>query len=543
MSPRGPNLSVRVSALNEALAAGRGRIPATDLERTRRVVDHARERLELSPYHVVVALAGATGSGKSSLLNALARENIAEVGLRRPTTGQPVAAVWGPHGAGPLLDWLGVDTRWTGSGSGALPAGLVLIDLPDHDSVVAEHRLRADRLLERVDLFVWVTDPQKYADAALHGPYLRAYHGHAAVTVLVLNQTDRLTQAETDLCVADLRRLAIADGLGRVPVLPVSAATGAGVDALRTLLADTVERQTAMSARLIADVRAEATRLAHACGDGIPPRARAAARDELVSALEDAAGVATVVEAVRGSAQRRGRAATGWPPTRWLTRLRSDPLRRLHLGASVPRPGGASANVRPELERTSLPAPSAAAHARASIAVREYTDAATAGAPQIWVLAARARVRAADLPDALDQAVAGTRLDAERRPAWWRAVGTAQWVLLAALGVGVAWLAGLAVLGALGLAGVTGQSASLGPTVGSVPLPTVLALGGALAGILLALGARLACVVTARRTAARARARLRAAVARVADDHLVKPVGEEMSALDRCRAGARMAAA
>ena len=539
MSPRGPNLSVRVSALNEALAAGRGRLPVADLERTRRVVDHARERLELSPYHVVVALAGATGSGKSSLLNALAREEVANVGLRRPTTSQPIAAVWGAHNAGPLLDWLGVEARWEGTASGALPTGLVLIDLPDHDSVVADHRLRADRLLERVDLFVWVTDPQKYADAALHGPYLRAHHGHAAVTVLVLNQVDRLTPAETDLCVADLRRLASADGLGRVPVLPVSAVTGAGVDALRTLLADTVERQVAMSARLIADVRAEAARLAHACGDGIPPKARVAARDELVSALEEAAGVATVVEAVRVSAQRRGRAATGWPLTRWLTRLRSDPLRRLHLGAAAALP----AAPRPELVRTSLPAPSAAARARASIAVRDYTDAATAGAPQAWVLAARARVDAADLPDALDQAIAGTRLDAERRPAWWGVIGMAQWVLLAALGSGVAWLAGLAVLGALGLAGVTGQSAALGPTVGSVPLPTVLALGGAVAGILLALAARLGCALTARRTAARARARLRAAVARVADDHLVTPVGEEMSALDRCRAGARMAAA
>ena len=39
------------------------------------------------------------------------------------------------------------------------------------------------------------------------------------------------------------------------------------------------------------------------------------------------------------------------------------------------------------------------------------------------------------------------------------------------------------------------------------------------------------------------RVRLRAAVGRVADEYLVGPVGAEMDALERCRAGARMAAA
>ena len=47
-------------------------------------------------------------------------------------------------------------------------AGLVLLDLPDHDSTVAAHRIEVDRLVALVDLLVWVLDPQKYADAAVH---------------------------------------------------------------------------------------------------------------------------------------------------------------------------------------------------------------------------------------------------------------------------------------------------------------------------------------------------------------------------------------
>lgn len=529
MRTRGLSLAARVAALDEAVGAGAGRLPAADLDRARRVVAHARERLALSPDHTVVALAGSTGSGKSSLLNALAGQEIAETGVRRPTTGYPAAAVWGAEGAAELLDWLEVEARQHLDGGTAVSAGLVLLDLPDHDSVVVEHRVRAERLLDRVDLFVWVADPQKYADAALHERYLRPLAAHADVVVLVLNQVDRLTPAERDRCVADLRRLAAEDGLGRVPVLPLSAATGEGVDALLELLREAARRRVAATSRLTADVRAAAARLAHACGSGVPPRVRQAARNELVTALEEAAGVGTVVEAVRGSADRRARAATGWPPTRWLARFRPDPLRRLHLDGPAERP---------DLARTSLPAPGAAARARAGNAVRAYTDRATAGVPDAWVLAARTRARASatDLTDALDQAVAGTHLDVERRPTWWRAVGVVQWVLLSTLAAGLLWLAGLALLTYLGL-----PEPSM-PVWSGLPAPTVLAVGGAAVGVLLAVGARFAGALGARRRAARARSRLRIAVGQVTDERLVVPLGEEMRALERCRAAARLAA-
>ena len=46
------------------------------------------------------------------------------------------------------------------------------MDLPDHDSTEVSHHLEVDRLVELADLLVWVLDPQKYADAALHDRYL-----------------------------------------------------------------------------------------------------------------------------------------------------------------------------------------------------------------------------------------------------------------------------------------------------------------------------------------------------------------------------------
>ena len=155
----------------------------------------ARGRLGHGAAHTVVALAGATGSGKSSTFNALAGREVAATGVRRPTTSSTQAAVFTTDAtlradAAGLLSWLDVHQHVVVDD----PAldGLVLLDLPDHDSTQAAHRQEVDRLVRVVDVFVWVVDPQKYADAALHHDYLRRFAGHADVTVVVLNQIDTI---------------------------------------------------------------------------------------------------------------------------------------------------------------------------------------------------------------------------------------------------------------------------------------------------------------------------------------------------------------
>ena len=153
--------------------------------------------------HTVVALAGATGSGKSSLFNALARMELSPVSDLRPTTDAAHACVWGAEQPAPLLDWLGVD-RWRRFlRESVLDAeretplrGLVLLDLPDMDTVADVHRLEVDRLVGLVDLVVWVLDPQKYADQAVHDEYLRRMDPLREVTVVVFNQVDRLAPAD-----------------------------------------------------------------------------------------------------------------------------------------------------------------------------------------------------------------------------------------------------------------------------------------------------------------------------------------------------------
>ena len=231
----------------------------------------------MSGSHTVVALAGGTGSGKSSLFNALAGAAFSPAGVMRPTTKHSHACVWGMDGAAPLLDWLGVQRRHRYARASALSegetslTGLLLLDLPDHDSVVTGSAALVDRLVKMADMLVWVLDPLKYADASVHRRYLVPLAGHAAVTTVVLNQADTLPPDQVADCAADLRRLLDAEGLLETPVLVTSAATGTGLQELRRTLAASVAERRAVSDRIAFDIDALLERFAVYAG--IPCRA------------------------------------------------------------------------------------------------------------------------------------------------------------------------------------------------------------------------------------------------------------------------------
>ena len=242
-------LSARVDALDRALALAEGRIAPESVARVSTTIDAVRERLALGVDHTVVALVGGTGSGKSSLFNAVSGLQFADVGVRRPTTSEITACVWGDD-ADALLDWLGVvperrivrESLLDGESEASL-RGLVLLDLPDHDSIAPEHREVVDRLIPQADLLAWVVDPQKYADDALHSGYLRQLVGHESSMVVVLNQVDTVSPDVRPALLADIDRLLVDDGLTGVPVTAASATTGEGVGALRLALAGVVSSQ------------------------------------------------------------------------------------------------------------------------------------------------------------------------------------------------------------------------------------------------------------------------------------------------------------
>ncbi len=156
------DVSIRLDGLEMALEAAQGRLDASMVDEAVALAARARGRLRLSPDHTAVALAGATGSGKSSLFNALCGLDVAAVGVRRPTTSTALACSWG-GGSRELLEWLGIPPRHQVDRDSVLDAaatdpglrGLVLLDLPDHDSTEVAHHLEVERLVALTDMMIW----------------------------------------------------------------------------------------------------------------------------------------------------------------------------------------------------------------------------------------------------------------------------------------------------------------------------------------------------------------------------------------------------
>jgi GTP-binding protein EngB required for normal cell division/uncharacterized membrane protein HdeD (DUF308 family) len=274
-------LPARLASLTELTKIGSGRAGPDGfsqelLTESELLLRRSGERMRMSASHTVVALAGGTGSGKSTLFNALSGANFSPAGVTRPTTKHSHACVWGMEGAGSLLDWLGVQRRHRYARASALDegesslTGLLLLDLPDHDSVVSGSAALVDRLVKMFDMLVWVLDPLKYADASVHRRYLVPLAGHAAVTSVVLNKVDTLSPEQGADCESDLRRLLEAEGLTETQVLVTSAVTGAGLSDLRSVLAGAVAARRAATDRIDADVDVLLERFAAYAGDSVP---------------------------------------------------------------------------------------------------------------------------------------------------------------------------------------------------------------------------------------------------------------------------------
>ncbi|MFE3379993.1 GTPase [Streptomyces anulatus] len=536
--PSGGPLPPRLDALRELVGLSRARLDRDTLAEAGRVLDEAAARQRLSSRHTVIAVAGATGSGKSTLFNALAGAPISDTGLRRPTTSQPIACSW-TDGAAGLLDRLAVPGRLRRRphpGPAAFDEalqGLVLVDLPDHDSAATEHRDQVDRVLALVDAVIWVVDPEKYADAALHERYLRPLAGHAEVTFVVLNQTDRLPGEAADLVLDDLRRLLDEDGIALgehgepgATVMSLSALTGDGVPELREMVGRFVQDRTAATRRLSADIDAAAARLRPVYVAEGRPGLGERAREEFTDRLAEAVGAAAAGQAAEREWRRNAGRACGTP---WLRLWRWYENRG--LPGSLDRMG--QALTPPEEELT--------ARQRVEQAVRIVADDAADGLPGPWAQAVREAAfnGAKGLPEALDElavkagapgaskrgggteagqaatplgAPLGGRPAKPPRPKWWPAAVLAQVSMTLLQIFGGLWLVGQ-IIGVLEPGLVT---------------PALIMLAGVVGGPLVEWSCAAAIRGPARRYGQDAERRLREAAAGCGRARVLDPVAAEL---------------
>ena len=198
------------------------------------------------------------------------------------------------------------------------------------DSVELDHRLQAESLIPRVDLVVWVADPEKYRDAALHHDHLAPLAAHADRFLFVLNQIDRIDPNAVETLLSDLQSAITHDGFAEPEVFGISAAPQAGpplgVDRLMAELES--RRSTGVLAKALIDLdEAARSLIAKIGGSGLDFDRRAAEVAEAAAAAlsaDDRAGAVDVVanflddvaKGVGGMAETRIRSVAATTPRR-----------------------------------------------------------------------------------------------------------------------------------------------------------------------------------------------------------------------------------
>src|SRR5215471_17312109 len=195
--PAEPSVRVNAKLIESAILALRKPIVAAQLpleapgveearaERRKllgQIDDYLLPRLRESGSPVLVALVGSTGAGKSTLVNSIVGAQVSMTGIRRPTTNSPVLACHPDD-----VDWFaenvflptvprvrqeglarsGRDGLLVLAASEGMPKGVALLDTPDIDSVVREHREFAHQFLDASDMWLFMTTASRYADAAV----------------------------------------------------------------------------------------------------------------------------------------------------------------------------------------------------------------------------------------------------------------------------------------------------------------------------------------------------------------------------------------
>ena len=502
------NFEKTVEALREAVANAETLGLTVEADRGKEILREVEARLGLSGAIYSLAFVGGTGVGKSSLLNAMAGGDVSRATVLRPTTEDPLAWVGSDDlsEVEPLMRWLEVGRIVEHDAD--VFAGVAVVDMPDFDSIVTEHRKTVDHLLPRLDSVLWVVDPQKYDDERLY-EYLRPVDERRATVEIVLNKVDQLTTTDREQVAADLRRRATAAGLDVAGIHLVSATSLEGVADLVSAIEARADAKQMVAAKLGDDMIAGIAAIADAAGatgvvESRPDREITAQRAKVTEAVLDVVDLEGLSRQVAAAHLHRSGFVAGSVLNRVLgifrvltgsRRRTADPVRFLRTW-----------RTRGDLSR--------AANALRSLYVEVTSTASPALRAGILGDIDQTSVKAS-LATAVDAAVVEVGRDIEVRTPWsWRILAVAQFIALAGVLVALIWFLTLWFGPASLLVGTVDV-----PVIGPVPTPLALLVVSVVVSLLVGGLARLDAGWRGRRAAKKVEGVLRQSVDREIEKH------------------------
>ncbi len=506
---------MNLAELIELLAAGveRGRAIGLDVDDALATLESAQKRVGFTGDTFLVALVGGTGVGKSSILNALAGEEVTRASVLRPTTEHPTAwvAQEGLDEVTPLLDWLDITDVVTRD-QGVIP-GVAILDMPDIDSIAVDHRRVVDDLLPRIDVVVWVVDPEKYDDERVH-KYLREVALGGRPTEVILNKVDQIPGGQVEAVIAHLADRLQHSGLRHPRIRPLSAATGEGIDAFRADLERGADAKQAIVGNIRAEVTKRLSELAAAVGvdggftgiaDSKMTELSREATDEAL-AIVDPEGVALQL---RNLYLEQARSRAGSLLSRFGTLVRYvGGHRRRHAD---PKTFLLNWRRRGDVGRAVIPVRSAYLHASEPLSPNARSSVLRQFDPDT--------IRTT-ISTAIDKSTRAAAKDLEELPGWptWL-MAPLQWLATIGFVFAVAWY--LIIL--FGPGGVPVESFDL-PVLGAVPTPLALLAVSALFSFLVGGLARLLAHLSSRKKGRRLAVSLRQDVTNALDADAFVPL-------------------
>ncbi|HSH43294.1 MAG TPA: GTPase [Arenicellales bacterium] len=357
-------------------AVGEGWIDGEEIAALESLESHGAERLFRTPQRpLTVALFGGTGVGKSSLLNCLVGERVAEVGVQRPTSTGVTLYVHEHYPLRDLGEFFPVERVRILTHRREDFRNVLWIDMPDIDSVETANRELVFQWLPYIDWLVYVVSPERYRDDA--GWRVLQQRGHRHHWLFVMNKWDTGSEEQY----SDFARILDESGFEGSRLIRTTC-HGAGDDGLaemtgiinRAVAEQGLARLQEVGERArLADLGERCERYASMLGDdaqwrGFLERAEAALQDKLEALaryLKDETAIAAAEVAGRPSGDD-GPGASAVP----RSRLTAQYLQDIESAVAVVREGLPAEPVR-RGTRTALASLDERLHAAITDAFRE----------------------------------------------------------------------------------------------------------------------------------------------------------------------------